>query len=499
MRVMSDLAMPPSDRLAPATAEPAQARPGPIRFGLTARVLVLIAAFVMAAATMIYLPAVATYRDNWLRNRLSAAYTAALVLEAAPQAMTSDSLSRQLLDSVGARVIVLSMRGAKQILAMGEPPPGVDETYDLREPHFIASLVGAIRTLAAPKGRFLTVVGDAPMGGESVAITMEERPLQRAMGGYSLRLLANTLIMSAIVAVFAAVALHRMVLRPVRRLTDSLAGFGADPENASSIIVPSGGNHEIGQAEAALAVMQEALARELSQKKHLAALGLAVAKINHDMRNMLASAQLLSDRLANVTDPLAQRLAPKLVATLDRAIRFCQATLTYGRAVDEPPKFRRFALRPVVDDAAETLGLEARASIKIVNEVDEDFEIIADAEQIFRALMNLIRNAVEALQAAGPAPGQKAQVRIGAHWKGSTAVIEVVDNGPGVPLAARAKLFTAFFNSNRAGGTGLGLVIAADLVRAHGGSIALVPPEEDEPQGARFRIMLPQPDANGGF
>lgn len=497
---MSDLAMPPSDRLSAPKASLEQGSRGrPMRFGLTTRVLVLVTAFVMAAATMIYLPAVSTFRDNWLRNRLSAAYTAALVLEAAPHAMAPESLSRQLLDSVGARIIVLSMHGTKRILAAGELPPAVDEVYDLREPNFVSSLAAAIRTLSAPKGRFLTVVGDAPMGGEAVAITMEEAPLKRAMGAYSLRLLIFTLFMSAIVATLAAVALHRMVLRPVRRLTTSLAEFGADPENASRIIVPSGGNHEIGHAEAALAVMQEALARELNQKKHLAALGLAVAKINHDMRNMLASAQLLSDRLANVPDPLAQRLAPKLVATLDRAIRFCQATLNYGRVIDEPPKLHRFALRPLVDEAAETIALDARASVGIMNEVGEDYEIVADAEQIFRVLMNLIRNAVEALQGAGVAPGQKAEVRINAYWSDSTAVIEVIDNGPGVPPAIRGKLFTAFFNSSRAGGTGLGLVIAADLVRAHGGSIDLVPPLEDEPPGGRFRVILPRLDPTGGF
>ncbi len=498
-RAMSDLAAPPSERLAaPATGVGRASRARPFRFGLTARVLVLIAAFVMTAATMIYLPAVATFRDYWLRNRLSAAYTAALVLQAAPDAMAPEPLSRQLLDSVGARIIVLSMRGTKRILAAGELPPAVDEVYDLRDPHFIASLVGAIRTFAAPKGRFLTVVGDAPMGGELVAITMAEAPLKAAMGAYSLRLLINTLVMSAIVASLAAIALHRMILRPVRRLTNSLAEFGADPENVARIIVPSGANHEIGHAEAALAVMQGALARELNQKKHLAALGLAVAKINHDMRNMLASAQLLSDRLANVTDPLAQRLAPKLVATLDRAIRFCQATLTYGRAIDEPPKLGGFALRPLVDEAAETLALDAHAAIEIANEVGEDYEIVADAEQIFRVLMNFIRNAVEALQGAGAAPGQKAQVRIRAYREDAAAVIEVSDNGPGVPAAARARLFTAFFNSNRAGGSGLGLVIAADLVRAHGGSIALVPFANEDGQGARFQIALPQPDSRGG-
>lgn len=486
---MSEVA---SDRLASPRSDPAPASGrAPLLFGLTSRVLVLITVFVLTAATMVYLPAVATFRDYWLRNRLSAAYTAALVLEAAPHAMAPEPLSRQLLDSVGARIIVLSTKRTKRILAASDLPLAVDEVYDLREPNFPSSILGAIRTLAAPKGRFLTVVGDAPMGGEAIAITMEEAPLKRAMGAYSLRLLTFTLFISAFVAGLAAVALHRMVLRPVRRLTTSLAEFGADPENGARIIVPSGGNHEIGQAEAALAMMQETLARELSQKKHLAALGLAVAKINHDLRNMLASAQLLSDRLANVTDPLAQRLAPKLVATLDRAIRFCQATLTYGRAIDEPPKLRRFALRPLVEEATETIALDPDGSIEIVNEVPEDYEIIGDAEQIFRVLMNLIRNAVEAMQGAAGASGQAAQVRISA-WQDEMAVIEVADNGPGVPLAVRPQLFTAFFNSSRAGGSGLGLVIAADLVRAHGGGISLVPPDEGDPPGARFRVTLPR-------
>ncbi len=73
--------------------------------------------------------------------------------------------------------------------------------------------------------------------------------------------------------------------------------------------------------------MEQTLVDELRTKKNLAALGLAVAKINHDLRNMLSAAQLLTDRLVDVRDPLTQRLAPKLVSTLDRGIRFCQAIL----------------------------------------------------------------------------------------------------------------------------------------------------------------------------
>jgi signal transduction histidine kinase len=493
---MSDLVMPPGSGLAASSEGLARKNRRQVRFGLANRVLVLVIAFVMVAAAMIYVPAIATFRDNWLRNRLSAAYTAALVLDAAPQAMVPPELQRQLLNSVGACIIVLNKHGTKRILAASELPRKVSEVYDFREPAFLPSPV-AIATLMAPPGRFITVLGEAPMGGESIGITMDEAPLTKAMRAYSLRLLIVTLIMSAVVATLATVAIHFMVLRPVRRLTTSIVDFGTNPDNASRIIVPSCGNHEIAYAEEELAIMQDSLARELNEKKHLAALGLAVAKINHDMRNMLASAQLLSDRLANVDDPLVQRLAPKLVATLDRAIRFCQATLTYGRAVDDPPKLVRFPLRMLVTEVMEMVGLEAPGEIAFINAVPEDLVIVVDREQMFRVLMNLIRNGVEALESAMMEPGRPARIRVQGGLKNGEAVIEVSDTGPGMPASARVQLFTPF-SSGRAGGSGLGLVISADLVRGHGGTIMLVDGANEEGSGATFRITLPQSSAESG-
>jgi signal transduction histidine kinase len=462
-----------------------------LRLGLAKRVLILVATFVMTAEVMIYVPSMSIYHDNWLRSRLSAGYTAALVLEAAPHGMIPASLSNQLLDSVPARIIVLQDRGTRRILAASEMPLRVDDTYDLRDPSWGASLAATVGTLLAPKGRVLTIYGAAPMGGDAVEITMDEAALKRAMHSYSLRLLNLSLIVSLIVATFAMAAIHFMVLAPVRRLTTSIVEFEADPEDSSRIIVPSGSKHEIGEAEEALAIMQDTLARELHQKKHLAALGLAVAKINHDLRNMLASAQLLSDRLANVTDPLAQRVAPKLVATLDRAIRFCQATLTYGRATDDPPNPRPLMLRGLVTEVIETLPTDGVRKIEIVNDVEENCEIVADDEQMFRILMNLARNSVEALQSAGPAPGRPARVVIRAHLDQdrNAAIIEVADTGPGIPDTLRPKLFAAFVTSTRRGGTGLGLAIAADLVRAHKGSITLLPQALEV--GTTFRIALP--------
>lgn len=464
-------------------------RPSRLRIGIAGRLIFLIAAFVMTAEVMIYVPAVTNMRYNWLRSHLSAAQVAALTLEEVPPGAISKALSRQLLKSVGARTLVLEKDGTRRVLASDDMPANVDATYDLRSPSWTSLLTAALRALVAPPDRVLTFLTAAPSGGTALEVTMDEAPLKQAMHAFARRILIYSLVVSAIVATLAALAMHRMILRPVRKLTTSIVDFGADPGDRGRIIEPSTQAHEIGQAERALAIMQEALVVELAEKKNLANLGLAVAKISHDMRNMLASAQILSDRLATTTDPLAQRLAPKLVATLDRAIRFCQATLTYGRAADEPPRPRPIRLRGVVAEAAETVSPVAHGTVRIQNDVPDDLELVADPEQMFRILLNLMRNGVEALERAGASPGRLPVVEVRAWRENAATIIEVSDTGPGIPLAIRPKVFSAFQNSSRPGGTGLGLAIVADLIRAHGGSILLVADRDDV--GALFRITLP--------
>jgi signal transduction histidine kinase len=457
------------------------------RLGLASRVLLLTAGFVMLAEVAIYIPSIANFRNNWLRDRLASARTAALVFEAAPIDMVPERLTEKILESVGAQTIVMKMHGTRRLLAASTMPPRIDETYDLRDPSALDAIWAAGRALVSPPNRILDVIGNAPMGADFIEITLEEGPLKEAMQWYSINILLLSLVISAIVGCLAVAALHLMVLRPVRHLTSSLMRFGENPEDSSRIIVPSGRQHEIGRAESALALMQTALFRELAQKKHLAALGLAVAKINHDLRNMLSSAQLLSDRLSSLSDPTAKRLAPKLVATLDRAIRFCQSTLAYGRAVEHPPEKKRFELRPVVTDAAETVAPAGSKPVKISNDVPDGLEMVADPEHIFRVLMNLIRNSVEALESSAANTDGPATVTVSGRRQAQSVIILVRDNGPGVPMAVRGKLFDAFQSSTRAGGSGLGLSIAADLVRAHGGRIELEPTQS----GASFRIELP--------
>jgi signal transduction histidine kinase len=263
--------------------------------------------------------------------------------------------------------------------------------------------------------------------------------------------------------------------------------FRADPENTDRVIVPSARADEIGTAERELATMQTELASMLHQKSRLANLGLAVSKINHDLRNLLASAQLFSDRLAGIPDPGVQRFAPKLMHALERAIAFCQSTLSYGRLQEPPPDRRQILLEPLVEEVHETLGLGADGPIRWISAVERGLTVEADYDQLFRTLLNLARNAVQAMESRENRDPGRDQIRITGRREGAVVVIEVSDTGPGFFPMAREHLFEAFQGSTRTGGSGLGLAIAAELVRAHGGEIRLV----EGTIGATLRLTIP--------
>jgi len=209
-----------------------------------------------------------------------------------------------------------------------------------------------------------------------------------------------------------------------------------------------------------------------------------VSKISHDLRNMLSSAQLLSDRLRSVKDERVQQLVPKLLASLDRAIRLCARTLDFGQAQEIPPKRKPFELAPLLSEVGDGLGLPRPNLIDWTLDVPPELKVDADRDQLFRVLSNLCRNAVQALESDSDGAGE---IVITARREGSVTVIDVRDTGPGVPERAKAHLFEAFQSVARKGGTGLGLAIAAELVNAHGGEIALIGNEG----GATFRLIIP--------
>jgi signal transduction histidine kinase len=461
----------------------------PSRFGLSGKLLVLTILFVMIAEVLIYVPSVANFRVNWLKDRLASAYTAALVLDAAPNGVVSDALAKQILNSIGARAVAMKMGMRRRMLAIDDMPPPISDDFDMRDVKEFDSIVDAFKMLlnTHTKNDVMRVVGPAPMGAEYIEIVMDEPPLRQAMLRYSVDILLLSLLISGISAALVYLALLYMFVRPMRRVTANMTAFRADPENSDRVIAPSGRGDEIGTAERELATMQTELASMLHQKNRLAALGLAVAKINHDLRNLLASAQLFSDRLADIPDPGVQRFAPKLVHALERAIAFCQSTLSYGRLQEPPPERRQMLLEPLVEEVQETLNLAPDSPIRWISAVERGLTVEADYDQLFRILLNLARNALQALESRAARDPGRDQIRITGRREGAVVVIEVSDTGPGFSEKARAHLFEAFQGSTRTGGTGLGLAIAAELIRAHGGEIRLV----EGTIGATIRLTIP--------
>jgi len=315
---------------------------------------------------------------------------------------------------------------------------------------------------------------------------LDEQPLRQAMLRFSINILLLSLVISGITAMLVYFALHYLLVRPMRRITANMMRFRDDPENPARIIVASSRQDEIGLAERELSTMQGDIASMLQQKSRLASLGLAVSKINHDLRNLLTSAQLFSEGLTHVPDPRVQRFAPKLMRALERAIAFCESTLSYGRAQEPPPERKPVEVEALVEEVRETLAL-ADSRIGWIVSVERGLIADADPDQLLRVLINLARNAVQALETRAPTDPARDQVRITGRREGAVAVIEVSDTGPGIPDKARDHLFEAFQTAARSGGTGLGLVIAAELVRAHGGEIKLV----EGTIGATFRLTIP--------
>jgi hypothetical protein len=401
--------------------------------------------------------------------------------------MVPESLAKQILDSIGARAVAMKMGTSRRLLAIGDAPPPVTHDFDMREVYTFDSIVDAFMTMLGTKNDVMRVVGPAPMGGDFIELVMDEPPLRKAMLRYSVNLLLLSLLVIGIAAAFVYLVLHYLFVRPMRRITGNMVAFRADPENADRIIVPSGRADEIGTAEQELATMQAELASMLQQKNRLAALGLAVSKINHDLRNLLGSAQLISDRLASLPDPGVQRFAPKLMRALERAIAFCQSTLSYGRLQEPPPERRPILLEPLVDEVHETLGLGPDAPVRWISAVERGLVVEADYDQLFRILLNLARNALQALESRAARDPGRDQIRITGRREGAVVVIEVSDTGPGFSERAQAHLFEAFQGSTRTGGAGLGLAIAAELVQAHGGEVDLV----GNDGGATFRVTIP--------
>ncbi|WP_173934974.1 HAMP domain-containing sensor histidine kinase [Chelativorans sp. Marseille-P2723] len=459
----------------------------PLTRGLSTKLLLLTILFVMAAEILIFIPSVANFSLQWMEQRLrTSAVVSTVLLSGDPDSLSREA-SNDILITTGVSAIAVRDGGTSRLLVVSWVPPSVDMHTDLDNIGPLEAVVQAFDTLFFGGERMLRIFGSVGESTNQYEIILPDQGLRSALLSYARNVAFLSLIISLFTATLVFYAINRIMIRPIRAMTRSMLAFGEAPDDPERIIVPEARDDEIGIAERELAEMQRTLYRTLGERKRLADLGLAVSKINHDMRNMLSSAQLISDRLVRSEDPTVQSLAPKLVRTLDRAVFYTQGVLAYGRAQEAPPQRRRLLLAQLVSEVQATLAIDPASRIEFVNEVDPLLEISADAEQLFRVLSNLCRNSVQAMTSETGAALVR-RLTVSAHREGAKVHILVIDTGPGLPERARHNLFTAFRGSARSGGTGLGLAIAHELVRAHGGTLHL---EESGSGHTVFRITIP--------
>lgn len=447
---------------------------------LSAKLLALTVVFVMLSEVLIFAPSAGRFRLAYMEERVAAGHIAILALMATSDNMVSKELERELLNQARAYIVAMRRPDGVKLMLDADMPPPVDASYDLRDRGFFMLIGDAFDTLLRRDNRVLRIVGPSPRHPQAIVeIVIDEAPMRAALVDYSYRILALSIVISLITAAFVYLSLQWLLVRPMRRMTESMMSFRENPEDVARTLPPSGRTDEVGVAEHELRDMQAQLRAALQQKTHLAALGQAVTKINHDLRNILTTAQLVADRLAGSDNPEIKKLAPTLVSAIDRAVDLCTKTLTFAREGPPDLKRQRFPLRALVDEVGAVLPQQMNGAEAWHNAVEGDVEISADRDLMYRVLENLGRNALQA---------GAARVDIRARRDDGRLIIEVADNGPGLPPRARDKLFQPFAGSARPGGTGLGLAIVRDLMRAHGGDIRLARSDAD---GTVFELELP--------
>lgn len=453
--------------------------------GLSARLLLLTVSFVMLAEVLIYVPSAARFRLEYLRDLLSDGHLATMALEAAPTGAVPEALEMTLLSHARVHSVELRLGTFWTRMLGSRNVPEPDALVDLRSVSFLRLCWDAFVTLSQPENRVLRIIGPSPMNpAVLVEVIADERPLQYALIDYSNRILQLSLFISAITAGLVYLSLQLMIVRPISNLTDSMVRFQNQPEDETVDIPESSRRDEIGVATRVLAEMQATVRNALTQRAHLAALGEAVSKINHDLRNILTSAQLVSDRLTKSDDPRVRAASPALVQAIGRAVDLCTQVVAFSQARRPSLTLATEPLRDLLEETGDNvLELSEKIAPNAVwhwhNHVPEDAMVRCDRRQMLRVFENVARNAFEA---------GATEVRLDAERRNGRWIVGVSDNGPGLHDRARNNLFQPFRGSARAGGTGLGLSIARELTVAHGGRLFL---DRTGSNGTRFIVELP--------
>ncbi|MBW8815028.1 MAG: HAMP domain-containing histidine kinase [Caulobacterales bacterium] len=453
--------------------------------GLSARLLVLTVVFAALGGALAIPPALAAYEKQWLLDRVRAAELASLAPEVAPDRVVSEQLKSELLAGAGVEIVAVSQDGVRSLVFASGHPAQPPYLVDLRTRAPGLGLFAPFQTLLGGGDRVRVVAEPRFRKADFIEFVATDTELKKALAGYLWRLVAIVAGVAALAGVIVYFALNLFLVRPMQRITFSMERFRADPDDPEARIQLSGRRDEIGRAEAELDRMQADLRAALNSRARLAALGEAVAKINHDLKNMLTNAQLASERLAALKNPKVSQALPRLERALDRAVKLATDVLAYGKTQEAAPETQVVSLDAALDEAAAEARLSESNVVLVCKTGGGD--VVADPDQLHRILVNLLRNARQAIEhQEGRAASGRVEVSLEAQ--AGASLIRISDNGPGIPPRLRERLFQPFAGSGRPDSTGLGLAIARELAQGHGGDLSLSVTGE---AGTVFELRLP--------
>ncbi len=478
---------------------------------LSRKLLLLTVLFILTAELIVFIPSAITFRQNWLNERAERAGHLALALSERPQLSVGEKLSQHFMRDTNVLLIAAEREGMTELI-LGYPPNSMDmQIINLNDNHLWFDIFSVLQIyLTSDDGYMRVLTPPVHDDHDRLEFIVPKASLRSAMIDYARRIFGLSIIISIVTGTLLYAVLHLWIVQPVRFIASDLAQFRANPQRRHGTLRLGKREDEIGQLQKELVSMKASIRNALWQKQKLADLGLAVAKINHDLRNILTSAQLLSDRLAIDQNERIAKTGQRLVRTVERGIRLCETVLGHSRPVNVQSDLETITLahflKDVSDETVHGLGLSRQIQVHI--DCDDHILVQVDVDQCYRLLQNLIRNAAQILSQQtepspritlranlDPATTDLAQIKHNPEHKNCNCphenhhyvAIFIEDNGPGLPETIIGTLFTPFVSSADDSGSGLGLSIAYELAQAQGGSLSL---SQTNPHGTIFKLLL---------
>ena len=459
---------------------------------LSGKLLLMTIGFVMLAELVIFIPSAATFRQNWLIERAQQAGLLAQALTGVPNYEASEILTQQFMRDTDVTMMSAKRNGMSEFM-LGQPPPEKVELrlIDLREERRLPRFRDAFRSFFAKDNNCLRILYHSPVAGQDVLeLIIPEDKLRNAMRGHFKNIFWLSVLIALITGLLIYLAMLALIVRPIEKLAKGLSDFRQDPEKRQSNLKPTNRKDEVGQLEREFHDMKQSVRASFKQRERLATLGLAMAKINHDLRNVLTSASLVSDRLASDQDERISKMGSRLTRAIDRGVKLTGELLNYSQSGGEEPEVESVRISLLLGEVAgDTLGNFGAGPRKInfINKVETDVKVTADPDHTYRIFQNLFRNAAQAMAGMREDNAQR-DLTVEAIAAGEGITIRVIDTGPGMPDKAKNNLFKAFAGSTGSGNTGLGLTISKELAQDQNGDLIL---ESTSKTGTIFNVTIP--------